>query len=280
MLFPYYSKEFSSESDRKFSFELMESAVTGTRNLKITKNQTGIDPIELNIPASSLVYLTSEMKKRINQAENFKSRKIKREKPEKKYLRTVPSLNFGLLRLRDKELNLTMIPDPNVLEEFIINLNDVKKLVKDNLKPLDPDNLSNESLYFKELMSYGDLKYQFDLTENAKNGRILKVTQMWGGENLISIDIPTEELIEYRSDLLSKMKSQARNLEKKVKSRFITSNGVKFGLELYKDIILNAMYIEVNPFCKEFNDVLSYCNTLGATTRFVYNICTNQTIWH
>ena len=258
----------------------MESAVTGTRNLKITKKQTGVDPIELNIPASRLVYLTSEMKKRINEAENFKIRKIKREsvkKPEKKYLRTVPNVrNFSLLRLRDKELNLTMIPDPNVLEEFIINLNDVKKLVKDNLKPLDPDNLSNESLYFKELTSYGDLKYQFDLTENAKNGRILKVSQMWGGENLISIDIPTEELIEYRSDLLSKMKSQARNLEKKIKSRFITSNGVKFGLELYKDIILNAMYIEVNPFCKEFNEVISYCNTLGATTRFVYNILTNS----
>ena len=80
-------------------------------------------------------------------------------------MRTVLNTNFGFVRLRDKELKLVIVVDPNVSTmEFINTLKDVKKLVQD-LKPLDPNNLSNESLYFKELTSYNDdLKYQFDLT--------------------------------------------------------------------------------------------------------------------
>ena len=282
-----YSKEYTSESDTKFSFELMETALTGTRNLKITKKATDSDPFELDIPENKLGYVISEMKKKISLSEKLKNNikkkenqqaktasndnKESEEKPEKNYLRTVLHNNFGLVRLRDKELKLVIVLDPNVSTmEFINNIRDVKTLVQD-LKPLDPNNLSNESLYFKELTSYdGDLKYQFDLTEKT-TGRILKVTQIWSGENIISIDIPTEELIQYNGVLKAIKKKAKRN------SEFVTSNGLNFGLIMHKAaIVLNSISFEANQFSKEFSDVISYCNTLGATRFVYYCFCTNS----
>ena len=282
-----YSKEFTSESDSEFSFELVETALNGTRNLKITKKATGSDPFELDIPENKLSYFISEMKKKVSQSEKLKNNikeketsqaktasndnKKSVEKPEKKYLRTVLYTNYGFVRLRDKELKLVIVVDPNVSTiEFINTLKDVKKLVQ-YLKPLDPNNLRNESLYFKELTSYNDdFKYQFNLIENA-TGRILKVTQIWSGENIISIDIPTEELIQY-NDMLKAIKKKAKR-----NSEFVTSNGLNFGLTMHKAaIVLNSIYFEANQFSKEFSDVISYCNTLGAT-RFVYKcFCTNS----
>ena len=281
------SKEFTSENDTKFSFELMENALTRTRNLKITKKQTDSDPVELDIPENKLGYVISEMKKKISRSEKLKNNIKKKEnqqaktasndnkesveKPEKNYLRTVLNTNFSLVTLRDRELKLVIVLDPNISTiEFINNIRDVKKLVQD-LKPLDPNNLSNESLFFKELTSYnGNLKYQFDLTEKT-TGRILKVTQIWSGENIISIDIPTEELIQY-NDMLKAIKKKAKR-----NSEFVTSNGLNFGLTMHKAaIVLNSIYFEANQFSKEFSDVISYCNTLGAT-RFVYKcFCTNS----
>ena len=189
------------------------------------------------------------------------------------YFYPIPGLlntNYGFVRLRDKELKLVIVVDPNVSTmEFINTLKDVKKLVQD-LKPLDPNNLSNESLYFKELTSYNDdLKYQFDLTEKT-TGRILKVTQIWSGENIISIDIPTEELIQY-NDMFKAIKKKAKRT-----SEFVTSNGLNIGLTMNKAaIVLNSISFEANQFSKEFSDVISYCNTLGAT-RFVYKYFLHQ----
>ena len=188
-------------------------------------------------------------------------------------MRTVLHTNFGVVRLRDKELKLVIVVDPNVSTmEFINTLKDVKKLVQD-LKPLDPNNLSNESLYFKELTSYNDdLKYQFDLTENA-TGRILKVTQIWSGENIISIDIPTEELIQY-NDMFKAIKKKAKRT-----SEFVTSNGLNIGLTMNKAaIVLNSISFEANQFSKEFSEVIPHCNTLGATSELAEENCYSKEV--
>ena len=125
-----YSKEFTSESDSEFSFELVETALNGTRNLKITKKATDSNPIELDIPETKLSYVISEMKKKVSQSEKLKNNikeketsqaktasndnKESVEKPEKNYLRTVLNTNYGLVRLRDKELKLFIVLDPNI----------------------------------------------------------------------------------------------------------------------------------------------------------------------
>ena len=101
-----YSKEFISESDRKFIFELMETVI-GTRNLKITKNQTGSDPIELNIPAKRLVYVTSEMKKRI------KSFKNKKETQQAK----TTSNNESVEKPENKNANDTKVKENEILKD-------------------------------------------------------------------------------------------------------------------------------------------------------------------
>ena len=229
------------------------------------------------------------MKKKVSQSEKLKNNikeketsqaktasndnKESVEKPEKKYLRTVLNTNYGFVRLRDKELKLVIVVDPNVSTmEFINTLKDVKKLVQD-LKPLDPNNLSNESLYFKELTSYdGDLKYQFDLTEKT-TGRILKVTQIWSGENIISIDIPTEELIQY-NDMFKAIKKKAKRT-----SEFVTSNGLNIGLTMNKAaILLNSISFEANQFSKEFSEVIPHCNTLGATSESAEENCYSKEV--
>ena len=101
-----YSKEFISESDRKFIFELMETVI-GTRNLKITKNQTGSDPIELNIPEKSLVYVTSEMKKRIK---TFKNKK------ETQQAKTT-SNNESVEKPENKNANDTKVKENEILKD-------------------------------------------------------------------------------------------------------------------------------------------------------------------